>query len=153
MEPRAATPQRRLETVRQLSEAGIPVCVLVAPVIPALTDTELETILEQAKQAGAQHAGYVLLRLPHELKEMFQDWLHTHEPLKEKHVLNLIRSTRDGNLYDNRFGARMRGTGEYATLIRKRFDLARKHLGYHPAPELDCSRFTPPASTPQISLF
>lgn len=153
MEPRATAPQRRLEIIRQLSAAGIPVTVLVAPLIPALTDTELETILEQAREAGAQHAGYVLLRLPHELKEMFQDWLNTHEPLKAKHVLSLIRDTRDGQLYDNRFGARMRGTGEYALIIQKRFRLASKRLGYLAAPALDSSRFVAPSESPQFSLF
>jgi len=153
MEPRAAAPQRRLEIIRQLSAAGIPVAVMVAPLIPALTDSELETILEQAREAGAQHAGYVLLRLPHELKEMFQDWLTTHEPLKAGHVLNLIRDMRGGQLYDNRFGARMHGLGEYVSIIRKRFDLAHKRLGFQPASGLDVARFTPPADSSQFSLF
>jgi len=154
MEPRAAAPQRRLETIRRLSSAGIPVAVLIAPVIPVLTDGELETILEQARQAGAQHAGYVLLRLPHELKDMFQDWLTTHAPLKAQHVLNQIRDTRGGQLYDNRFGVRMRGVGNYASLIQKRFDLAIRRLGYTSGPCLDTSCFTPPTrESPQTSLF
>jgi len=153
MEPRAAAPQRRLEIIRRLSDAGIPVTVLVAPLIPALTDTELETILEQARQVGAQHAGYILIRLPHELKDMFQDWLYTHEPLKAKHVLNQIREMRGGQLYDNRFGVRMRGTGEYASIIQKRFNLAYKRLGFLSAPALDISCFKPPVKSPQFSLF
>jgi len=153
MEPRAASPQRRLEIIRQLSAAGISVTVLVAPLIPVFTDTELETILEQARQAGAQNAGYILLRLPYELREIFQDWLYTHEPLKAKHVLKMIRDTHGGQLYDNRFGVRMHGMGEFASIIQKRFGLARKRLGYQSAPDLDCSRFIPPIEQPQFSLF
>ncbi len=130
MEPRAASPARRLETIRTLSQAGIPVTVLVAPLIPVLTDSELETLLEQARAAGAQDAAYVLLRLPHELKEMFRDWLAQHEPLKAEHVMNRLRDCRGGEDYDARFGTRMRGTGIFAELLRKRFKLAYQRLGF-----------------------
>lgn len=154
MEPRAAAPQRRLDLIRHLTAAGVQVSVLVAPVIPVLTDRELEAILEQAREAGAQHAGYVLLRLPHELKEMVRDWLTVNEPLKAQHILSAIHDTRGGQLYDNRFGVRMRGVGNYASMIQKRFELAKKRLGYTSAPALEVSRFTPPAvETPQFSLF
>lgn len=153
LEPRAASPQRRLEIIRRLSQAGVPVSVLVAPVIPVLTDSELETILAHARAAGAQHAAYILLRLPHELKDMFQHWLEAHEPHKAAHVMQRIRDTRGGKTYDPRFGARMRGTGVFAQLIEKRFELARKRLGYRAPPSLDCSRFTPPQVAGQLSLF
>ncbi len=153
LEPRAAAPQRRLEIINRLSQAGITVSVLIAPVIPALTDPELETILDQSREAGALHAGYVMLRLPHELKEMFQDWLRTHEPLKAGHVLNLIRAARGGGLYDNRFGTRMRGLGEYAGMIQKRFTLAKKRLGYSVTVALESTRFTPPDESAQIALL
>ena len=153
MEPRAAAPQRRLEVIRNLSSAGVPVAVLVAPLIPVLTDSELERILESARAAGASAAGYVLLRLPHELKELFSAWLEAHAPLKAAHVLNRIRELRGGKDYDSRFGARMRGTGEYAALIAKRFAIAEKKLGFGEFPELDCSQFVPPRDGPQLELF
>ncbi len=152
MEPRAASPARRLQTIRALSEAGIPVTVLVAPLIPVLTDSELETILEEARTAGARDAGYVLLRLPHELKDMFRDWLTTHAPLKAAHVMNRLRDCRGGQDYDARFGARMRGTGVFADLIRQRFKLAYARLGFASTPELDCDSFTPP-EIGQLRLF
>ena len=152
MEPRAAAPERRLETVQRLAEAGIPVGVLVAPVIPVLTDPEMETILNRAKEAGALEAGYALLRLPHEVKDLFKDWLEVHVPLKVSHVMNQIRGTRGGKEYDATFGTRMRGTGEYAELIRKRFKLAYGRLDFAGIPELDRSKFEPPGPK-QISLF
>ena len=152
MEPRAASPARRLETIRALSQAGIPVTVLVAPLIPVLTDSELETLLEQARAAGAQDAGYVLLRLPHELKDLFRDWLAQHEPLKAEHVMNRLRDCRGGEDYDARFGARMRGTGIYAELLRKRFKLAYQRLGFSTTPALDCTQFTAPDDG-QLRLF
>jgi DNA repair photolyase len=152
LEPRAPTPARRLETIRALSAAGIPVTVLIAPLIPVLTDHELESLLEQARSSGAQGAGYILLRLPHELKELFRDWLETHAPLKASHVMNRLRDCRGGKDYDARFGTRMRGTGIYAEMLRKRFRLASRHLGYKDTPALDSSKFTSPAGG-QISLF
>jgi DNA repair photolyase len=152
LEPRATAPARRLETIRALAEAGIPVTVLVAPLIPVLTDHELETLLEQAHARGAQAAGYILLRLPHELKAIFRDWLHTHVPLKAEHVMNRLRECRGGRDYDARFGARMRGTGLYAELLRKRFRLARARLGFAGVPELDCTPFTARADA-QLRLF
>jgi DNA repair photolyase len=153
MEPRAAAPQRRVEVVRRLSAAGVPVSVLVAPLIPVLTDGELEKILEVAHAAGARAAGYVLLRLPHELKEMFEAWLTAHEPGKAAHVMNRIRDMRGGKDYDSRFGARMRGTGDYADLLAKRFAMAERRLGFGDFPPLDDSQFCPPRSTPQLELF
>jgi DNA repair photolyase len=153
MEPRAAAPPRRLEVIRSLSAAGIPVSVLVAPLIPVLTDGELENILESAHAAGARAAGYVLLRLPHELKELFEAWLAAHEPLKATHVMNRLRDMRGGKEYDSRFGARMRGTGDYADLLAKRFAMAERRLGFGDFPPLDVSQFCPPRSTPQLELF
>ena len=153
MEPRAAAPQRRLEAVRSLSAAGVPVSVLVAPLIPVLTDGELEKILEAAHAAGARAAGYVLLRLPHELKELFEAWLAAHEPRKAAHVMNRIRDMRGGKDYDSRFGARMRGTGEYADLLAKRFAMAERRLGFGDFPPLDVSHFHPPRIAPQLELF
>lgn len=153
MEPRAAAPQRRLTVVQNLSQAGIPVSVLVAPLIPVLTDGELEKILEAARAAGAGAAGYVLLRLPHELKELFQSWLRAHEPLKAEHVMNRIRDTRGGKEYDSRFGVRMRGTGDYADLIGQRFQIAYRKLKFGKFPELDCTIFRAPQLGPQLQLF
>jgi DNA repair photolyase len=153
MEPRAAAPQRRLEVIRNLSAAGVPVSVLVAPLIPVLTDGELEKILEAAHAAGARAAGYVLLRLPHELKELFEAWLTAHEPGKAAHVMNRIRDMRGGKDYDSRFGARMRGTGDYADLLAKRFDIVHRKLGLSDFPSLDASQFRPPHITPQLELF
>ncbi len=152
MEPRAAAPARRLETVRALSAAAVPVTVMVAPLIPVLTDHELEALLTEARAAGAQNAGYVLLRLPHELKEMFRDWLAQHEPLKAAHVMNRLRDCRGGEDYDARFGARMRGTGIFAELLRKRFRLAYAKLGFADTPPLDCSQFRAPDQG-QLTLF
>jgi DNA repair photolyase len=152
LEPRAPAPKRRLETIRALSAAGIPVTVLIAPLIPVLTDHELESLLEQARSSGAQGAGYILLRLPHELKELFRDWLETHAPLKASHVMNRLRDCRGGKDNDARFGTRMRGTGIYAELLRKRFRLASTNLGFEELPVLDSSKFISPAGD-QIPLF
>jgi DNA repair photolyase len=129
MEPRAASPARRLHTIRILAEAGIPTGVLAAPMIPALNDMELERILEAAADAGADSAGYVLLRLPLEIKDLFQEWLEAHAPGRAKHVMNLIRSMRDGRLYQAEFGRRMTGSGTYADLLAKRFRLAARRHG------------------------
>ncbi|HWR87354.1 MAG TPA: PA0069 family radical SAM protein, partial [Acidiferrobacterales bacterium] len=153
MEPRAAAPQRRLAAINTLSSAGIPVSVLVAPVIPVLTDGEMEKILEAAHAAGARTAGYVLLRLPHELKELFEAWLAAHEPSKAVHVMNRIRDTRGGKTYDSRFGVRMRGTGDYAGLLAKRFAMAERRLGFGDFPPLDVSQFRSPRNTSQLELF
>jgi DNA repair photolyase len=129
MEPRAATPGRRLEAIRKLAEAGVPVGVLAAPMIPALNDAELEAILEAAVEAGATTAGYVLLRLPLEIKDLFAEWLDAHAPGRSSHVLNLLRQTRRGGLYVDKFGERMRGVGPYAELLSRRFQLAVRRLG------------------------
>jgi DNA repair photolyase len=129
LEPRAATPPRRLETIRRLAQASIPVGVLAAPMIPALNDAELEAILAAAVEAGATAAGYVLLRLPLEIKDLFGEWLEAHAPGKAKHVLALLRDTRRGSLYVDTFGERMRGHGPYAELLGRRFKLAIKRLG------------------------
>jgi DNA repair photolyase len=129
MEPRAATPERRLEAMRALSDAGIPVSVMAAPIIPGLNDHEIERILDSAKAAGADAAGYVMLRLPIEVSPLFRDWLLRHYPDRYRHVMALVRSMRDGKDYDAEFGKRMRGTGPYAWQIARRFDLTAKRLG------------------------
>ncbi len=154
LEPRATAPTRRLGIVRALSEAGIPVGVLVAPVIPFLNDAELERILEQAREAGAIDAGYVLIRLPREVADLFTEWLHNHYPLQAERVLARIRDTHGGLDYNPEFGARMRGRGIYAELIAARFRKARQGLGFPGHTPLDCTRFTPPArDSAQLSLF
>lgn len=154
MEPRAAAPHTRLATVRRLTEAGVPVGVLVAPVVPAITDSELEAILEAAREHGALSAGYVLLRLPHELKEIWREWLQLHYPDRAAHVMSLVQQMRGGRDYDSAFGTRMRGQGPFADLIAARFARARRRLGFGPMPALDCSRFTPPRpDSPQGELF
>jgi DNA repair photolyase len=147
LEPRAASPQTRLRVIRQLAQAGIPVGVLVAPVIPAVTDHELEGILAAASEAGATSAGYILLRLPHEVKTLFREWLDVHYPDRARHVMSLINQARGGKDYDARFGQRMIGTGPYAQLLRTRFELAARRLGLSPAADrhiLDPSRFRAP---------
>ncbi|MGH9749020.1 MAG: PA0069 family radical SAM protein, partial [Candidatus Polarisedimenticolia bacterium] len=121
MEPRAASPARRLRTIQALARAGVPAGVLASPMIPGLNDPELERILEEAAAAGARSAGYILLRLPHEVKEIFTGWLEARYPLRAAKVLALIRETRGGNLYDPAFGERMRGSGPYADLLARRF--------------------------------
>ena len=156
LEPRAAAPKRRLQTIAALSNAGIPVTVLVAPLIPVLTDGELETILDHAHAAGARDAGYVFLRLPHEIKDLFREWLTEHEPGKADHVMNRIRDSRGGRDYHARFGERMRGTGVFADLIAQRFRLAGKRLAFPGLPKLDTDRFRPPKPanrSGQLELF
>ena len=160
MEPRAATPARRLSAIGELARAGVPVGVMTAPMIPGLNDAELEKILEAASRAGARHAGYVLLRLPHELRQMFEDWLNTHYPDRTKHVLNLIRETRAGELNDARFHHRFAGQGVYADLLLKRFIRASRRWGLDESRDgLDCSKFTVPNdlkkgfAESQMSLF
>jgi DNA repair photolyase len=146
MEPRAASPQARLRTLAALSAARVPCAVMVAPVIPALTDHELEAILEAAAQAGARWAGYVLLRLPYEIKDLFREWLKAHFPERAIHVMSLLRDMRGGRDNDPRFGTRMRGTGPYAELLRERFRLAcqRLQLGSGRRDSLNTALFSPP---------
>ncbi len=158
MEPRAATPMRRLQAMTELSRAGVPVGVLAAPMIPALNDAEMERILEAASRAGARQAGYVLLRLPHELKQIFEDWLHAHYPDRARHVLELVRETRAGGLNDSRFGKRFTGTGVYADLLARRFSRAARQWGMEERQDLDCTQFRAPPAVPglaesQMSLF
>ena len=129
MEPRASTPTKRLEAIRQLSDAGIPASVMVAPIVPGLNDQEMERILDSAYAAGAREAGYVLLRLPLEVAPIFKDWLLRHYPDRYRHVMSLIRSMRDGKDYDSEWGKRMKGSGPYAWQIGRRFELAAKRLG------------------------
>jgi DNA repair photolyase len=148
LEPRAASPLARLRVIEQLAQAGVPAGVLVAPVIPAITDHEMEDILAAAKQAGAGSAGYVLLRLPHEVKILFREWLDEHYPDRAKHVMSLINQTRGGKDYDAEFGQRMIGSGPYAELLRTRFELARRKCGFGDARErqdLRTDLFRPPA--------
>jgi len=146
LEPRAASPQRRLEVIRRLVRAGIPVGVLIAPLIPVLTDPELEQLMQAAREAGATSARYVLLRLPLEVAPLFSEWLETHEPGKAQRVLERIRDTRGGQLYRADFSQRMRGSGVYAHLLAQRFRLAHRRLGYTEPTELDCSGFRRPAA-------
>lgn len=153
LEPRAAAPQRRIETIRRLTENGVPVGVLLAPIIPVLTDGELESTLEAARDAGALWASYAMLRLPLEIAGLFKDWLAEHYPLKASHVMSIVRDMRGGRDNDAAFGRRMRGTGVFAALTARRFELARRRLGLAQAPdELDCSRFRPPGGG-QLALF
>src|SRR5687768_7475232 len=131
MEPRAPTPKKRLDTIRQLAEAGIPVAVMVAPIIPAITDHEIEDILQAAYAAGARSAGYVLLRLPHEIKDLMHGWLSEHYPDKLKHVFSLLEQSRGGKAYDAKWGQRMTGVGPYAWMIGRRFETAADRLGFN----------------------
>jgi DNA repair photolyase len=149
MEPRAASPQRRLQAVKTLSSAGIPVGVMVAPVIPQLNDRDLEAILEAAAANGARSAGWILVRLPREVAPLFREWLDVHYPLRAAHVMSLIRQMRGGRDYDSTFGTRMRGRGAFADLLEKRFTIACGRFGLGRGREhagLDTSRFRPPAS-------
>src|SRR5437016_13230613 len=132
MEPRAATPERRLETIAALAAAGVPAGVLAAPIIPALNDSEMEAILEKAREAGATVAGYTLLRLPLELKALFKEWLEEHAPQKAAHVLSLVAQCHGGRLYDSAWSKRMTGGGPYAEMLAARFDRACRRLGFQP---------------------
>jgi DNA repair photolyase len=154
MEPRTSAPARRIEAIRRLSEAGIPVNVNVAPVIPFLTDSELESIMEAAAKAGAVSAGYVLVRLPWEVRPIFKEWLETHFPLKAEHVMSRIRDMRDGRENDPEFGSRMVGKGTLAELLSQRFRKAVVRFGLdRDVHDLDCSLFLPPPRNGQKSLF
>ncbi len=155
MEPRAATPSKRLEAIRQLSDAGIPVTALVAPLIPALNDHEMERILDAAFANGADHAGFTILRLPLEVAGIFKDWLLRNYPDRYRHVLSLLRSMRGGKDYDSGFGTRLKGTGPYAWQIGRRFELAAKRLGLDTdTPDLRTDLFVKPEQAgTQLSLF
>jgi DNA repair photolyase len=150
MEPRASTPPKRLAALKTLASVGIPTAVMVAPIIPALNDEEIETILEAAKDAGVRSAGYVLLRLPLEIKDLFREWLEANEPGRAKHVMSLIRSMRGGKDYDAQWNTRMRGTGPYADMISRRFHMAVKRLGLNTDHRpLDTSQFKRPIQAGQ----
>ncbi|HYH21972.1 MAG TPA: PA0069 family radical SAM protein [Azospirillum sp.] len=155
LEPRASTPARRLDAIRRLSAAGVRVTVMASPMIPGLTDHELETILETAADAGAKGAAYILLRLPHEIGGLFEEWLHAHAPDRARRVLSLIRQCRGGALYDAQFGRRMTGDGPYAELLRRRFHAACDRLGLGGrSPPLDLTQFRrPEAPGDQLALF
>jgi DNA repair photolyase len=156
MEPRASAPHRRVQAIKRLSDAGVPTGVMFAPVIPMVNDAELEAVLSAAREAGATSAGYVLVRLPHELKTMFRDWLREHLPERAEHVLSLIQQSRGGADYDASFGKRMRGEGVFADLIAQRFAIAQRRLGFTGGRErrLDMTQFVPPRKLgPQAELF
>lgn len=156
MEPRAASPAARLKTLERLAARAIPVGALIAPVIPAINDHEIERLVEAVALHGAQSAGYVMLRLPHELKDLVREWLETHFPMKAEHVLSLIRDMRGGRENDPRFGTRMRGQGEVAELIGQRFALAARRAGLDRDRRAELNReafCVPPAAGPQLSLL
>jgi DNA repair photolyase len=160
LEPRAASPSRRVDTLRAFAAAGIPCGVMVAPLIPALTDSSLEEVLEAGAAAGASMAGWILLRLPNEVRPLFKEWLAAHEPRRAEHVISIIRQSRGGRENDPNFGSRMTGTGNFAELVGKRFDIACRRLGLNSEEDhmasrggLDCSLFRAPSPSGQISLF
>jgi DNA repair photolyase len=154
MEPRAAAPHRRLEVIERLTEAGIPTGVLVAPVIPFVNDSDIEEILGRAREAGALSAGYIVVRLPHEVKALFRDWLECHLPDRAERVMNRIRDMRGGRENDPGFGRRMTGQGVFAELVRQRFRRALERLEYPGMPELNCALFRPPEHAGgQLALF
>jgi DNA repair photolyase len=155
MEPRAATPPRRLETLRQLARAGVPTSVMVAPVIPAVNDAEIERILDAAAAAGVKEAGYVLLRLPLEVRDLFREWLTANYPDRVEHVFRLIRDMRGGKDYDSSWGTRMKGTGPYAWMIGRRFEMACEKLGLNvERTKLSTEHFQRPIKgAEQLSLF
>jgi DNA repair photolyase len=155
MEPRAATPARRLDALRQLTEAGIPTSVMVAPVIPALNDSEIERILDAAAAVGVKEAGYVLLRLPLEVRDLFREWLMANFPDRYRHVFKLVRETRDGKDYDSSWGKRQTGTGPIAWMIGRRFEVACDKLGFNKMrTKLTTEAFNPPRQGPeQLALF
>jgi DNA repair photolyase len=155
LEPRTAAPLSRLRTLRELHAAGVPTTVMVAPVIPALNDHEIESILEASAHVGASRAAYVLLRLPYEIKDLFREWLEAHYPQRAAHVMSLIRDMRGGRDNDPRFGTRMRGTGPYAQLLRHRFEVACRRLNLNAIPReaLNTTSFCPPtAGSTQLQL-
>jgi len=156
LEPRASAPHRRIKAIKTLNDAGVPCGVLVAPIIPALNDRDMEHVLEAAAAAGAKVAGYTTLRLPHELKQLFREWLAAQVPQRAEHVMSLVRQINGGRDYDSDFRTRMRGQGEFARLIARRFEVACAKFGYtrRGGLKLDCSRFVPPRpASPQGELF
>mgnify|MGYP006427678173 CR=1 FL=1 len=156
LEPRAAAPGRRLRTIERLTDAGVPVGTLIAPVIPALTDHELEHLLQAAADAGARSAGYVLLRLPHEVEPLFTEWLRAHYPDRADRVLNHLRDAHGGTCYDASFGQRMRGSGAYADLLARRFRVASRRAGIEPSRRITLSAEAfrrPPRPGDQTELF
>jgi len=155
LEPRASAPHRRLSAIKELASAGIPVSVSVAPIIPALTDHEIEAIIAAAVKSGARGVNWVLLRLPREIKDLFEEWLQAHAPDRASHVLNLLRECHDGEIYSSDFGERMRGHGPYAEMIRQRVEQAAKRLGVGGRDwRLDLSRLqVPPCTQEQPDLF
>ena len=155
LEPRAPHPRKRLEAIERLSAVGIPVMVIAAPVIPSLNDHEIEAILEAARTAGAREANYVLLRLPHELDELVGDWFSEHYPGRKAHVFSLLSGARGGKAYDAAFGTRMIGQGPYADLIRRRFALAKRRLGYAEEPVRQTTELfrRPERAGDQLALF
>ena len=155
LEPRTTAPTRRLKTVQTLNQAGVPAGVMFAPVIPFINDAEMETVLEQAAAAGAKAAGYVILRLPNEVKQLFREWLETHEPGKTEHVFSIIRDLRSGRENDPEYFTRMRGQGVYADLVQSRFQNACRKFGLNnERGELNTGLFKPPGTAdPQQSLF
>ncbi|THD05987.1 PA0069 family radical SAM protein [Rhodanobacter lindaniclasticus] len=156
LEPRASAPHRRIKAIRTLADAGVPVGVLVAPIIPALNDKDMEAVLAQAFAAGARSAGYTTLRLPWELKALFREWLALHAPQRAEHVMSLLQQMNGGRDYDSNFATRMHGAGVFSDLLRKRFELACRKHGFTRVRELilDTSRFVPPRkASPQGELF
>jgi DNA repair photolyase len=156
LEPRASAPHRRIQAIRALADAGVPVGVLVAPIIPALNDSDMEAVLEQAADAGARCAGYTTLRLPYELKALFREWLALHVRQRAAHVMSLVQQMHGGKDYDSNFATRMRGQGVFAELIRRRFDVACRKHGFSRTRELwmDTTQFVPPRKpSPQGQLF
>jgi len=160
LEPRAASPRRRLDAVRALASAGIPCGVMVAPLIPALTDSSLEAVLEAGAEAGASMAGWILLRLPNEVRPLFKEWLAAQYPQRADHVISIVRQSRGGRENDPRFGSRMTGSGKFVELIAKRFELACQRLGLNSEDNhmtsrdgLDCNLFRPPSPDGQMGLF
>ncbi len=155
LEPRTAAPFARLRVIRNLTQVGVPVRAMVAPIIPMINDMELETILQKIKEAGAKHASYVLVRLPHEVKDLFKEWLQEHYPDRAKHVMSIIMQMRGGKEYDSTFGKRMRGEGNYAQLLATRFMLACKKLQLNVSadPSLATTLFKRPNLSPQFELW
>ena len=154
LEPRVPSATKRFALVSQLTAAGIPVTVMMAPIVPALNDTEIESILERAATAGARRAAWILLRLPNELRELFRHWLCEHYPDRAEHVMSLLRQASGGRDYDNRYGRRQRGQGPYADMLKQRFETASKQLGLNrpdARENLDVSLFRRPSGN-QISL-
>ncbi|HEX7370486.1 MAG TPA: PA0069 family radical SAM protein [Rhodanobacteraceae bacterium] len=156
LEPRASAPHRRLQAIKTLSDAGVPTGVLVAPMIPALNDRDMEAVLERAAAAGANMAGYTVLRLPWELKALFREWLAIHVPQRAEHVMSLVQQMNGGRDYDSDFRTRMRGQGPFAELLRRRFEVACRRHGFARSRSLalDTTRFEPPRkASPQGELF